>query len=166
MKLAFVCAQGVGETDRLLSQAADWATAQGLHPRGLVKVQKPAPPDGHSCDMDLCVLPDGPAIRITQSLGEGSAGCRLDPGAIATAVAEVEKAGFEGADIFFLNKFGPEEAAGRGFCNVIGAALEHDIPVLVGVGRVNRAAFEDFAGGLAKPLAADTIAIRNWCRSG
>ena len=61
-----------------------------------------------------------------------------------------------------LNKFGPEECAGRGFCAAIGAALEQGVPVLVGVGKAAREEFNAFAGGLAETLQPDLAAIETW----
>jgi len=87
----------------------------------------------------------------------------LDPGAIVAAVSTVENCSLDKADLFILNKFGPEEAAGRGFVSTIGKALEQGIPVLVGVGAANREAFDTFAGGLAETLPADPDTIREWC---
>jgi hypothetical protein len=74
----------------------------------------------------------------------------------------VENGAFHRADLFILNKFGPEEAAGRGFCAAIGAALEQGIPVLVGVGGASQAAFEQYSGGLATALAPRPDAILDW----
>ena len=45
--------------------------------------------DRGKCDMDLRVLPDGPSFRISQDLGAASRGCRLDAGALETAVVAV-----------------------------------------------------------------------------
>jgi phosphohistidine swiveling domain-containing protein len=165
MKLASLTATGRGATDQLLSEAAILVAGQGLRTAGIVKALNYAPSYGNGCDMAVTVLPDGPEIRITQSLGEGSDACRLDPGAIANAVSAVESAPLEGTDLFILNKFGPEEAAGRGFCAVIGKALEQGVPVLVGVGAGNLEAFEAFAGGLATRLEPDLQSIQTWLKS-
>jgi hypothetical protein len=165
MKLAFVSAKGRGETDRLLSLAAARLIEGGSRVRGIVKVLEAETAAGNDCDMPVRVLPDGPVIRITQSLGEGSQGCRLNPGAIAESVAAVEQRGLQETDLFVLNKFGPEEASGRGFCAVIGAALEAGIPVLVGVGGASLEAFDTFAGGLAESLPPDIDKVCDWCRS-
>jgi hypothetical protein len=129
---------------------------------GIVKEVGYASGFDNGCDMKVRVLPDGPVIKITQDLGKGSDACRLDPGAIANAVASVESGSLEDADLFILNKFGPEEAAGRGFCSVIGAAIDRDIPVLVGVGTANKVAFETFAGGLATALSPQVPSILEW----
>lgn len=164
MKIARVSSTKRGETDRLLSTLVDQLQGQGRHLAGVVKDQSHQSQFANGCDMKVRVLPDGPVIRITQDLGAGSDACRLDPSAIVEAVSEVERRPLEGVELFILNKFGPEEAAGHGFCSVIGAAIEQGIPVLVGIGPANSAAFDRFAGGLATPLADEADALASWCQ--
>lgn len=67
-----------------------------------------------------------------------------------------------GADVLIVNKFGKHEAEGRGFREAIAEALARDIPVLVGVNRLNLAAFEEFSGGLAVPLLPQEDALCAW----
>lgn len=162
MKIAYVSSAIQGETDRLLSAIAGKLQADGKTLAGIVKEQDHIGSFANGCDMKIRVLPSGPVIKITQDLGAGSDACRLDPGAIAEAVSRVEMGTMADAFLFILNKFGPEESAGRGFCNVIGTALEQGIPVLVGVGGANKGAFETFAGGLAVTLAAEEQAVLDW----
>lgn len=162
MKIASVSSTERGGIDRLLCDVVDQLQTGDAALVGIVKVRDYTSSFENGCDMEVRVLPEGPVIKITQNLGDGSDACRLDPGAIANAVSCVEASSFEQADLFVLNKFGPEEAAGRGFCNVIGTALEHGIPVLVGVGPANKSAFDKFAGELAVRLPDDTKAILDW----
>jgi hypothetical protein len=162
MKIAYVTSQKRGETDRLLSEIAGQLQAMHKSLVGIVKVTDYESSFENGCDMTVRVLPEGPEIKITQNLGAGSNACRLDPGAIAEAVLRVEAGLMENADLFVLNKFGPEEASGRGFCNVIGTALDRGVPVRVGVGGASIGAFEDFAGGLAVTLADDAQVILDW----
>lgn len=164
MKIACVSSIERGGIDRLLCDVADQLQAVGTSLVGIVKVSDYTSSFENGCDMEVRVLPEGPVIKITQDLGAGSDACRLDPGAIADAVSRVEASLFDQADLFILNKFGPEEAAGRGFCSVIGTALEHGLPVLVGVGAANKSAFDTFAGELAVTLSDDTKAILDWFR--
>ncbi|GHF06381.1 hypothetical protein GCM10016455_29440 [Aliiroseovarius zhejiangensis] len=166
MRIACIAAKGRGETDRLISEAAATLEAEGFVLNGIVKVLQDMPKGAHHCDMDVRVLADNRTIRITQSLGEGSEGCRLNPAAIAEAVAAVDQASSLDADVFILNKFGPEEAEGRGFRAAIAAALEQDIPVLVGLGggEASRKGFADFVGDMAETLPADPDAILTWVR--
>ncbi|MCK8465100.1 DUF2478 domain-containing protein [Aliiroseovarius sp. S1339] len=164
MRIACITADGRGETDRLISEAAATLEAEGFVLNGIVKVLQDMPESSHHCDMDVRVLADNRTIRITQSLGEGSDGCRLNPEAIAQAVAAVDQASSLAADAFILNKFGPEEAEGRGFRAAIAAALEKEIPVLVGLSAGSRKEFAEFVGGMAETLPADADAILSWVR--
>lgn len=164
MKIAHVTATAHGELDALLSGLAADLQAEGVRLGGVVKVQDNDSPDDHHCHATLQVLPDGPQIRITQDLGPGASACRLDPGALANAVLEVESRLDAPLDLFILNKFGPEESNGRGFCAAIGAALERDVPIIVGVGKPSLEAFRQFAGDLAAPVTPDPRALRDWCR--
>ncbi len=166
MKIACVVSAVSGKVDDLFTEIADRLQATGLTLAGIVRDSNYVCSAENGCDMSVRVLPDGPLIKITQDLGAGSGACRLDPGAIAHAVACVEAGALLGADLFILNKFGPEEAAGRGFCSVIGAALERGIPVLVGVGASGKAAFDSFSDGFATELAAQPDAILAWVQGG
>ena len=162
MRIASVTSAERGGIDQVLADVASRLQAEGLPLAGIVKDTGYASGFDNGCDMKVRVLPDGPVIKITQDLGKGSGACRLDPAAIAEAVACVENGALQGAGLFIINKFGPDEAAGRGFCGAIGAALERDIPVLVGVGPANHEAFDRFSGGLAKALAPRPDAILDW----
>ncbi len=166
MRIGYVSAEGRGETDRLISEAAATLEAEGFRLNGIVKVLQEQPEGSHHCDMDVRVLSDGRSIRITQSLGKESQGCRLNPEAIAEAVAAVDQTGNVKADAFLLNKFGPEEAEGRGFRHAIADALEKRIPVLVGLGagEATRKGFEEFVGDLAVALPADPDALLSFVR--
>lgn len=165
MKIARVSSSKRGETDRLLSDIAAKLQTGGHQLAGIIKEQSYAGQAANGCDMKVRVLPTGPVIQITQDLGTGSDACRLDPGALTEAVCCVEGAPLKGVDLFILNKFGPEESAGRGFCSVIAAALEQDIPVLVGVGLASSDSFDAFAGELAEALPDEADAILTWCQA-
>ena len=164
MKLACVTAEGQGATDKLLTETAATLADEGMKLAGIVKELSYETHFDNGCDMKVRVLPEGPVIQITQNLGEGSAACRLDPSALEEAVARVENGDLSGAELFLLNKFGPQEAAGRGFVPVIGKALELGIPVLCGVGRASQEAFATFAGGLSETLDPAPDAVAAWCR--
>ena len=112
--------------------------------------------------MDVKILPDGGTIRISQTLGRASRGCRLDPAALETAVGLVEAELFKGADCLIVNKFGKHEAEGRGFREVIAKALAMDIPVLVGTNARNLPALERFTGGDATMLRPEPAALLAW----
>lgn len=165
MDIACVTSTERGGTDRLLSEMAARLQGEGLSLAGIVKETEYTSNFENGCDMKVRVLPQGPVVKITQDLGAGSDACRLDPGAIADAVSHVEAGPIDKADLFILNKFGPEEAAGRGFVSAIGRALDEGVPVLVGVGASGRNAFDTFAGGLAQTLPDNAKAIHDWCET-
>ncbi|WP_138471488.1 DUF2478 domain-containing protein [Poseidonocella sp. HB161398] len=161
MRIGYVTAEGRGDGDRLLCALAERLGAQGLRLAGVVQHNTDRADDS-GCDMDVRVLPDGPLVRISQSLGAGSSGCRLDAGALEQAVGLVGASMAAGADLLMVNKFGKHEAEGRGFRALIGDALAAEVPVIVGVAEKNMPAFLEFAGEFAEPVPAETAALEAW----
>ena len=161
MRMACTMAPGRGDTDLMLAGLAQSLTARGLRVVGTAQINTERETAG-PCDMDVRVLPDGPVIRISQDLGAGSRGCRLDAGALEAAVGLVGVQLAQGADLLIINKFGKHEAEGRGFRDVIAEAMSRDIPVLVGLNGLNRQPFLDFAGGLAVDLAPRSEDLLAW----
>ncbi|MEM6579390.1 MAG: DUF2478 domain-containing protein [Pseudomonadota bacterium] len=164
MQISYTVAPGRGDTDRLLYQIAQSLMSEGLRPAGIVQINTERPDNG-LCDMDVKVLPEGPVIRISQTLGRGARGCRLDPDALETSVAAVDATLSEGADCLIVNKFGKHEADGRGFRPLIAEALTRDLPVLVGLNRLNEPAFSTFTDGMAIELPPEREALVAWLRN-
>ncbi|MEM6762015.1 MAG: DUF2478 domain-containing protein [Pseudomonadota bacterium] len=150
-----------GATDLLMSSLVAPLTAQGLRLCGCVQ-ENVERPGAAKCDMLVRTLPKGRSYQISQSLGAGARGCRLDAGALEQAVADVADGLRGGADLVIINKFGKHEAAGRGFCGVIGEAMAAGIPVLVGLNQLNHNAFLDFSDGMAEPVEADLESLLAW----
>lgn len=161
MKLAYTMSPKRGETDIHLTDLASQLTAKGWDLGGVVQINSEHC-DGHLCDMDVRVLPSGPDIRISQSLGKEAKGCRLDTGALEQATGLVTARLEAGADLLIINKFGKHEAEGRGFRDVIGVALARGIPVIVGVNKLNYEAFLTFSDGLATPIEPNIDAVLDW----
>ena len=159
--LAYFTTTERGLSDRMLSALAAELQARGLRLAGAVQVNTDRP-GSHRCDMDLHVLAGADVVRISQSLGRESRGCRLDPGGLERAVGLVGSALESGADLMIVNKFGKQEADGRGFRPLIAEAMARDIPVLTAVGTSNRAAFAAFSDGIAEELPTDMAALRSW----
>lgn len=162
MRLGYVNVAGRGRTDELLAGVASQLEDASLRLAGTVQTNLERV-DRSKCDMDLRVLPDGPVLRISQDLGEGSRGCRLNAGALETAVGEVQ-ARLDGAEVLLVNKFGKQETLGRGLAPVIAEALSRGLTVLVGVNGLNLPAFLDFTGEGAEALPPDPAAIVAWVR--
>lgn len=109
------------------------------------------------CDMVLTELHSDTSICVSQDLGPGSRGCRLDLAKMMTAMAKAMEAVSAGPDLLIINKFGKTESEGSGFRPLIGAALERDVPVLIAVPIINVAAWRTFAGDLATEYTIDAL---------
>lgn len=164
MNIAYTMMPGRGDTDLLLAAFANRLMASGLRVCGLVQSNDEKPGD-HPCDMNVHVLPDGPVLRISQALGSGSHGCRLDPAVLARAAAAVETRLNTGADVLIINKFGKHEARGRGLRDAIAMAVAKDVPVLVGLNELNTEAFMAFTAGKAVRLVPERDALEHWARA-
>ena len=155
--LGYVIHDETDGSDRMAALARLLA-ARGLRLGGAVQVNSGG---GGNCSMELSVLgTDAAPIRISQALGPGSQGCRLDPDALERAVALALSA-LAGADLVLVNKFGKQESLGRGFRELIAESLGQGIPVLTAVAPDYLPAFLDFTGGEATLLDWDTAA--DWC---
>ncbi|CTQ50276.1 DUF2478 domain-containing protein [Jannaschia donghaensis] len=161
MRLAYTMTEGRGELDPLLYDIAARAREAGLRLAGIVQINSDRPGCAR-CDMDAIVLPDGPVIRISQALGREARGCRLDAAGLETAVAAAQARLVDGVDLLIVNKFGKQEAGGRGFRPVIAAALEAGADVLVGVNPLNLPALHAFTGDTATALPPDPAALMRW----
>lgn len=167
MRLGFVSLPERGRADALLAELAQALRAAG-HPlvamvragagaAAEVGADPGAGPDPRPCEMHLWLWPADQRVTISQALGPGVAGCTLDPGALEQAVERTARAldqAVPGTAVI-LNKFGKQEAAGRGARALIAQALERDLPVLISVPPETRAAFDAFAGAGAQALSAD-----------
>jgi hypothetical protein len=69
----------------------------------------------------------------------------------------------ERVDLLIINKFGREEAHGRGLRPVIAEALITKIPLVIGVSTQNLCDFLTFVGDSATRLRPDIEAITAWC---
>lgn len=157
-----VPADAKAESDLLLAGVAERLAAEGLRLAGAVQ-QNSGPEGDCRCDMDLRLLHDGRIIRISQDLGPGSSGCRLDAGALEDVAHAVTEGLGDRPDLLILNKFGKQEGFGRGLRPVIAAAMEAGVPVLLTVAEEVLPDFLSFAGGMGEALAPG--AAEGWARS-
>jgi nucleoside-triphosphatase THEP1 len=150
--------------DAVIAQCAADLAASGYRLGGVV--QSNAHRRGRRrCDMFVKDLLGGGEIKISLDRGNEARGCRLDPDAFARVDAWVEHAVLERVDLLIINKFGKEEAHGRGLRPVIAEALIADIPLVIGVSTRNLCDFLTFVGDSATRLTPDAEAITAWCRN-
>ena len=107
----------------------------------------------------------GDEIKISLDRGNEARGCRLNPDAFARIDAWIERAVLERVDLLIINKFGREEAHGRGLRLVIAEVLIAEIPLVIGVSTRNLCDFLTFVGDSATHLKPDIEAMTTWCRN-
>jgi len=151
-------------SDALIARCAAGLVASGYRLGGVVQANAHRP-GRRRCDMFVKDLLGGDEIKISLDRGNEASGCRLDPDAFARIDAWVERAVLERVDLLIINKFGREEAHGRGLRPVIAEALIADIPLVIGVSTRNLCDFLTFVGDSATRLRLDIEAITAWCRN-
>lgn len=150
--------------DALIAQCATALIASGYRLGGVVQ-SNPHRDGRRRCDMYVRDLLGGDQVKISFDRGNEATGCRLDPDAFARVDAWVERAVLERVDLLIINKFGKEEARGRGLRPIIADALIAEIPLLIGVSTLNLCDFESFVGDSATRLSPDIEALTAWCRN-
>lgn len=150
--------------DTLIARCAADLAASG-HRLGGVVQSNTHRPGKRRCDMYLKDLLDGGEVKISFDRGNEARGCRLDPDAFARIDRWVGRAVLERVDLLIINKFGKEEARGRGLRPVIADAMIAEIPLVIGVSIQNITEFLTFAGDSVTQLKFDYQAIMAWCRS-
>ena len=162
--LGYIIAESPGAADRCLADLVDLLGGAGIPVAGVIQTNTERT-DGQPADMDLGVIGTSRVIRISQTLGPGSTGCRLDPAALEEVVGLVAADLDAGrARLLLINRFGRQEAEGRGFRPLIGRALAEGVAVLTVAGSEYLEAFRAFAGGMEDSLPADAAALCDWCR--
>lgn len=152
------------KVDALLADVAETLCAEGWRISGALQLRSQARGECHCSDMDLRLLSDGRLFRISQPLGNGARGCRLDPGGLAACSAALEQDIVSGSDLLILNRFGKGESEGRGFRDLIGMAIAAEIPVLTAVRETYAAEWRRFGQGVSCDLRPDRQAILAWFR--
>ncbi|MAS03300.1 MAG: hypothetical protein CL534_01130 [Ahrensia sp.] len=121
-------------------------------------------PDGPGC-CPATFLEDvssGEQLRITQALGAGSRGCRLDPQALADISGRLLSAIRPSTELLVLNRFGKGESDGHGFRSVIESACGLGVPVLTAVRETYEPAWSEFTAGIGTFLPPDAEAVTQW----
>ncbi|TDX28256.1 DUF2478 domain-containing protein [Rhodovulum visakhapatnamense] len=146
--------------DALLAKVVAALRAEGVRVAGF---RQGRAPEGGMAVEDLT---GGGVFSISQDLGPGSQGCKLDPQGLAEAACAALAALETGPDLLILPRFGKAEVEGHGFRSVIERACERQVPVLVAVKPDCTAAWTDFTGGVADRLVPERAAVLDWCRAG
>lgn len=160
MLAAILAAKDV-PVDQLLADVSHRARQQGLRVAGFLQHRKG---DTDACCRDIEIEHIGTGVTqiISQSLGVGSRGCRLDPAALADVAGSLLAELDDGADLLILNRFGKGEVEGYGFRAIIETAYARRIPVLTVVRETYAEGWNDFAGDCGVLLSPDSEATTGW----
>lgn len=150
--------------DALITRCATDLAASGYRLGGIVQSNAHRP-GRRRCDMYVKDLLGGDEIKISFDRGNEARGCRLDPDAFARIDGWIERAVLEHVELLVINKFGKEEANGRGLRAVLAEALIAEIPLLIGISPQNLSDFLTFVGDSATRLGPDIEAMTAWCRN-
>ncbi len=149
--------------DDILGAVARMLQAEGLAVAGFL--QRESGGDGECCNrIDLEDIATGEYHVISQALGSGAQGCRLDPQALAGVAGPLLSALDTRPDLLILNRFGKGESEGQGFRAVIEEACARGIPLLTAVRESYVEAWQAFAGELGVVLAPDSEIVVAWAR--
>lgn len=143
----------------VLAAVAMALAERGVHVAGVV--QHDLGPR-EMCGMELEVLPSGVRLPMTQELGEGASGCRLDPAALAEAAAQVRAAIDTGPQLAVFNKFATQEVSGGGLRDEMAAAVLAGIPVLTAIAARYVDEWHAFTGNESTLLPCTQEAVLAW----
>lgn len=160
--LAIVQTQKDQNIDLIISAVAENLKRQGVCVAGFLQRERDIGTSACCSDMYLEDLDSGAHFTITQRLGPGSSGCRLDPAGLVEAVSYLTTQINDQVDMLFLNRFGKGEEEGRGFRPVIEQAYSLNIPTLIVVRDTYLPAWRQFCGDDFTKLPANKDAIVNW----
>lgn len=122
-------------------------------------------PDRCQCDTYLENLANGAKLQISQDLGNGAKGCKLDNSMLVQLSEIALKDLDEIPELLIVNRFGRSEAEGHGFRQVIEKAFGLGIPILTAVKDLYLEDWRKFSGELGLELAADESEIITWVNS-
>lgn len=147
-----------------MAEAAGILLREGFVLGGIIQ-SNPHLPGRRRCDMQVTDLLTGQSVAISQDRGNAAHGCRLDEDAFAHVGTWIEQALSIGVALLVINKFGRQEALGKGLRQVIAAALLTGVPVVLGVSRRNLPVLYDFVGGPIDVLEPNPALIADWGRA-
>ncbi|NIY72167.1 DUF2478 domain-containing protein [Marivivens donghaensis] len=161
--LGYIIATKTQTANTTLTEVSRRLLAEGVTLVGACQINDD-PQDGSPYHMDLHLIPDGDIIRISQNLGPLSSGCRLDGAALEQAAGKVQSKLAGDPQMLLANKFGKQEAEGRGFRPVVGEALAAGIPCLLAVRDETVPAFIEFTEGMGEELPNNVDAVMAWAK--
>lgn len=161
LRLAAISHSEGSKIDQSILRIVHRLRQQGYRLAGAVRAAV-APPNVDRCDLYLQDLATSAMVSMSQDLGAGSDACRLDDAALDQIAANIEFSLHDGVDILILNKFGKQEAEGRGLRGAIAKAVELGIPVVIGLNAARIQSWCEFCGSTDTVFDTDDTAVDDW----
>jgi len=120
--------------------------------------------DGSPCR--LMVLDSWQTVEVArQHDGAEDHHCRLDAHWLDQVGTSVQASIRRGVDAVIVNRFGPLEAAGRGFCDAILTASATETPLVIAVPVFEFERWTQFSRGMAVRLDCTLDSVQAWWRT-
>jgi hypothetical protein len=147
--------------DPALRAAAQRLAARGLAVDGLLQRGERGTP---ACcgGMAFVAIASGRSVAALSDRGPLARGCRIDLDGLETAAGWLTDAIARRPDVLFVNRFGRQEAEGRGLRGEIAGALLADVPLVIAVNADLLPDWETFLGEAARPTAPEADDIVAW----
>jgi hypothetical protein len=101
-------------------------------------------------------------VRGQEAVREGQ--CRLDAQWLDQMAEQTKTTIRRGVDAVIVNRFGPLEAAGRGFSEAIAVASETKTPLIIAVPAFEFERWTRFSSGMTVKLECDLHKVLDWWR--
>jgi nucleoside-triphosphatase THEP1 len=162
--VAGVAYDGGFDIDAVLSTAVDLMRSSGVRVGGLLQRFGEQLPGGKR-SMFVEELSSGERIRLDLPRGPEASGCVLDPDGLNRAACALRDAIAQRPDVLMVNRFGKQEAEGRGMRAELAEAVSSGLRTVIAVPQSLLGDWEKFLGEPAYLLKPDPTAIANWaCR--
>jgi len=159
--LAFVQIAEGGDVDKMFEELAQRLHQMRWRVGGFLQ-RTIAEPQSRHATMYLENIATHQITMLSQPLGAGSSGCRLNFDVLGQATYELATKINTDYDVLILNRFGKAESEGQGFRSVIAAALEYELPVITAVKPIYREAWDLFAAEFAQELPFELERLLDW----
>jgi hypothetical protein len=156
---ALVYASG-DRPDQVLCGFARYLANGGRRICGLVQLRDPSPDESRCSVMVLDNWQVVDFVRGQEAVREGQ--CRLDAQWLDQMAEQTKTTIRRGVDAVIVNRFGPLEAAGRGFSEAIAVASETKTPLIITVPQFEFERWTRFSSGMTVKLECDLHKVLDW----
>lgn len=164
MRIAAILYDGTQSqrADELIAELASKLRTQGFRLAGAIQSNR-AVENRNRCDIMLEDLASRQVIKASEDRGSMASGCRLDSSALEQSVGLATASVGPDTDLVIVNRFGKQEAEGRGFRALIEQAVLLDVPAVVGLNRAHVDSWCKFVGEEPQLLPMQLDAVIDWC---